>query len=500
MFSRQQTQQPFEGRVGLPLRGINIATQEIGQDECRDAINFWLSEYGNLESRPGTVRITNSPGNGPVKGIYFSEALGKLLVAAGTNLYLVADDGAVTTLGALAGEAPKVSMIDFVGKVYIASGTGLQCYDGTSLSTVVKAGTTDVPNLLYLVVFGDRLWGCEDNSRVAWSGVRSATDWGGGADLTGGYVFVRDGDGAKISGLCLYQGGLLVAKSTSLGTKVSTWKVTGATPAEFAVTLISEGVGSICLHAMDRMMNDAIFAGNGGVYSYVMTQEYQYPQAFPLSLKVRPMYDRFHPTIGRYHPRLGMYFLGTQEGAIFVYHSGAESWWRWTFSGFDASYLATGKGDVLLIGGSNGHVYRLDQTRNVWTDDGTAYVMMLLSRVFDLDSPLRRKWLSWFYVDFLPFASGMLGVDYRRGYGLEYQFSTVFPTETTEVPAGWDGSFRWDTNGIGWDQGTVSTVRDRIGIQGDTIQFQFAATAPLRLIGMGLEGGVLWKRPLGWRH
>jgi hypothetical protein len=52
-----------KGRIQIPIKGINYArsSHEIADDEATEVVNWWLSQYGRFETRPGTSVMTIVP-------------------------------------------------------------------------------------------------------------------------------------------------------------------------------------------------------------------------------------------------------------------------------------------------------------------------------------------------------------------------------------------------------------------------------------------------------
>jgi hypothetical protein len=382
-------------------------------------------------------------------------------------------------------------MCDYNDGVAIASGGTVQKYQSGTLSTLVGDDTAVPSDIKFVEAFMRRLWACGDQY-ISWTGAETWTDWGG-TGLTGGQLYVEKNDGSSITGLSLLDGEPIIFKG-GYNKRQSIHHVTGTTPTEFSVLPISTGVSCVEGHGIDSIQGDIVFPGIGGIFSLSMIRDFENPRSFPLSLKIDPTYTTYTPLWGTYDGKRGMYFLVT-TGHLFVWHVGSKSWNVWPIKAFTPRVIWMGDSDNLYIGAEDGHVYKFNA--GVYTDAGEAYVCDIATKAFRPKSGSVDKLFKWFYIDYTPLGEGGITVNYRSDYGQSAEHSSSIGVSASSI-TGWDGSFAWDTSGIGWDMTGYETKRQRMNFRASNIQFQVVSSAPLRLISWGLSGSILGRSKRKW--
>lgn len=103
-----------------------------------DVCNFRLLDDGSLEKREGYRRLSTLPEE--IRGVWAGNVSGKetLLAAAGSHVYLVAQEGEssdeAVVLAELGSESGIANFFYAEGCVYMLDGVGIYCYDGSSMS------------------------------------------------------------------------------------------------------------------------------------------------------------------------------------------------------------------------------------------------------------------------------------------------------------------------------------------------------------------------------
>jgi hypothetical protein len=513
----------------LPLLGIDyMGSAAPDFNYCRGSNNMWLSPDGYMETRPAVTRINSNTYTvaSPVRGLYFSELMGELMFVRGHELFSIdTGNGQITEYGALPSSTnPRVCMVDYMGMLYIATGSILVRLDpsdpAAGVQTIPKApDTADIPELDFLVAWQERLWGIK--GETLWgSGYRTADDWGpaDGSITTslGGHLDVRYGDGAKLTGMTIYQGGFYLTKGRSDGMVSSFWEVTGSSfRAEstdpYSLHLVSNGVACVNPFTMVPTLNSVMFMGNGGhVYSEQSMDKYVFPQSVPVNQRVAPAFRiDIEPLCAAFQPMLGYYFLlfgnpVSNYYTVWAYHPGTGGWWWWTLPTINAVMVAPGPNDQLYFGDDRGYIYKLNI--GYYGKDKGPTVEQVYSSGFStaiLDTASTRdKFFEWFYIDYVPIGhAGQVWLDYREGRGYTYIYTgSVFSdARVNQGVLGWDErASQWDSPEVGWDMGSPIERRNRVNRRASSMQISIQANTPFRMLGMALTGGTIAQRQRGW--
>ena len=493
MQSSSRHSKPLDTNLPIPLGGINAAMppSDVADNECVAAHNMWINKSGQFETRPGFEKVTSTGTSHEITGGFYSASQSETLIASNQHLYsLNTSTGALTDKGAVS-STESVDMCDFNDKVAIASGGVLQCYDGGSLGSITPDDTALPTDTKYVAAYMRRLWACGDQS-ISWTGAESWTDWGGTA-LTGGQLYVEKNDGSSITGLSLLDGEPIIFKGGS-NKRQSIHHLSGTTPDAFEVQPISEGTSCLEGHCIANVQGDIIFPGVGGLYTLSMVRDFDNPRSFPLSLKIDPLYTSYTPLWSTFDAKRGMYFLVTSK-YVFVWHAGTKSWHVWNISAFTPKVAWLGDSDNLYIGASNGHVYKLNE--GSYLDDTSSYTWDFTSKAFKFGNGNMEKIFKWFYVDYVPLGAGGITINYRSSYGQTEEHTKSIDVSSSTL-VGWDGSFAWDTAGIGWDMTNYMSRRQRMNFRSSNLQLQLAGTAPIRLISWALDGAYLGRTRQSW--
>jgi hypothetical protein len=206
--------------------GINTVSDDIAlqPDQIRLAENARLNEYGAVEKRGGTVKVsTNAPSASAVQNGYGwvrdNGSAYSLVIANGTFYYLQFAQGASlpaaswsTATGSFASAVvPTFSSFISGGStdvVYIADGGLLNKWDGTSLVTNIS-GTQDCA---YIKVHNQRLWGAGSTNypdSIFYSALNDGDSLGNGS-ASGGQIVVRTFSDERVVGLASVGSSLLI--------------------------------------------------------------------------------------------------------------------------------------------------------------------------------------------------------------------------------------------------------------------------------------------------
>jgi hypothetical protein len=531
--NRSKFASPLELDIPLPSRGIDYLTvNKTDFEYCRSSTNMWISPSGNLETRPSMIPIFQ--GIGRVTGLFYTKLFDTTLAVfngsydlsgkwvKGDNMLYKWDGTSLSSIGKLSGANLQVRIIEFLGKVFFASGGQLQQWDGTTLSVpAIKTGGNPIPSVDFIDTWQERLWGFRDQTLYI-SGYRDAGEFGAtsgtATGFTGGFIEIRPNDGTNISGFCIFQGGIYVTKSSEDGVKASFWTIEGssfnATSTDpFAVKMINDAVGCVNPHTMCPTLNTVIFVGEGGtVYTEENIDVYAQPQSVAINQRVAPAFKGANsPLCAAYQPMLGYYVLlmgneSTSFSEIWAHHVGTKGWWRWELINNHPTCVSAGHRNELLIGDVDGVVYRLDEA-NYGIDGGNnitkrqSYTSGLTFGIIDANST-RDKFFEWLFVDYLPLGeSGQMWVDYREGRGYTYAYTggLLSGGAQTSKTIGWDyAASIWDTETVGWDMGGTVEVANRINRRTSTLQVALNANTPFRLIGVAVTGGVIATKFRSW--
>lgn len=121
-------------RVYGNFRGVDFRGDEVNLRRSPDALNVW-NDYKHTEgirTRPGRKRLISATFP-RINGISFFRD--KLMLHAGTNLYICKKDGSsYSSLSSSLNDAPSNAFV-YEDKWYIMDGKNYLCYDGSTLKT-----------------------------------------------------------------------------------------------------------------------------------------------------------------------------------------------------------------------------------------------------------------------------------------------------------------------------------------------------------------------------
>lgn len=195
------------------------------------------------------------------------------------------------------------------------------------------------PKCKFLRKHQGRLWMAGDPTRpdrLHFSSPGNAEEWNGEGDSGAIDIDPGDGDPEGITAIFpSFRGILFVAKGNAI------YKVTGTTPDNYKVEIITSGVGCISHNSAVAIdMDDIYFASERGFHSLVLTDKYGDFEGAFLSKDVQKQYllaDRIFSKYiqGVWVPSLNsvvwnMSRLGTRFDHFWLYDVRFKAWYKWT--------------------------------------------------------------------------------------------------------------------------------------------------------------------------
>lgn len=194
--------------------GLNVrdAPELVGETDVTDALNVTLTERGAAQKRLGFTKDAGmSEFAAEITNLFYSVALGQLVVQEGVNVRKRTAAGAFTLVKAFSTSA-RVGMCDFNGKLLMVHPVdGIFSYTtGAVLSA--RLGSPVLGNAIK--AWKNKLWVVGDPSqptRVWFSAPGDETVWTTAEDFND----VRNVDDAKLTGMGVTRAGLCLTKLTS---------------------------------------------------------------------------------------------------------------------------------------------------------------------------------------------------------------------------------------------------------------------------------------------
>jgi len=347
-------------------------------------------------------------------GTAWSSAVTRASMASGNNLCVIAVDGSgnvmkkwtgsgnVANLGVNSttgdttnGSATIANVASFTGAVVGATISGNGIPANTTISsittttivmsanaTATAAGVaitfTVTPPVASLVrEHQGRLW-CNDKTnvdRLHYSPISNPEVWNGLGDSGAIDIGVGDGDPEGITAFWSFKGVLFVAKRTKL------YKITGFAPEEYAVELVSSGVGCIAHNSIVYIdQDDIFFASDKGFHSLAATERYGDFEGSYVSADIQKTFNddftksRLKYIWGAYLPNLNsVAFAVTDEqvgtgsnNTVWLYNIPLKSWYCWPNVSCESLIAVTDSDKRRLYAGG-------ETTRVAKTLNGTDY-------------------------------------------------------------------------------------------------------------------------------
>ncbi|KPK44896.1 MAG: hypothetical protein AMJ65_01615 [Phycisphaerae bacterium SG8_4] len=294
-------------------------------------------------------------------------------------------------------------------------------WDGSTITEL-----TDMPKCRFGKEHRSRLWTAGDRRhprRIYFSASRQSNVWFSPEDdddeetysevTEAGYIEIPSFRGLEVTGIWGdYYGDLIV------GTNKGTWRITGASPASFALRNISPDVGPGGPDAMTQFGNVLWMCGVQGVANLSVSEQYGDIQTTLPSGAVQDLWTNSpnvnaaieKDLIGRvqmtYDNPNGLVYLSIPErdgegdsSAIYVYNVNTQNWqgpWDIAATACRAIDVESPIQQVVMVGTSGGLVGYVDYA--IKSDFGTSYVWTMETPLFDgrsLDARLVPEMKTW---------------------------------------------------------------------------------------------------------
>lgn len=459
--TRLSDQQP------LMSGGLNSISDDIAltPTQLRKTTNARLTDYGAVTKRGGTQRTSSAAiVSAPILNGYTWRKDG------GTQQLMIVCNGLLHTAtfgtfpltytaqsGALSTTVPPefAQFRDWANDVvYIADGTTLNRWNGTTLTTSGIGGTANVSSI---VVHNERLWGTGDPNApdsIFYSALNNGDSLSNGA-TGGGQIIVRTHGDETVVGLATVNTSLLIFHRRGIS------RLTGYGQDDITVApaSVTADVGTIAPKSIVSIGNVAFFLSERGLYQCneaevmaVGTVETPDPLLPIIRALSSSQFANIRAQFNRGTRELWISMPGT---GVYVYHTILNAW-----SGpFDTGYtspdttalfetLDTAGLPILLRGDASGWVSRCDAP-GVYLDNvaangtgGTRYAMTVqMHRMYCGDDALAKA-LRWGYVTANLKGSDQCSVRWTTDSG---SGSYTLPASTFGVwgVGTWTGSSTW---------------------------------------------------------
>ena len=231
-----------------------------------------------------------------------------------------------------------------------------------------------------------RLWmnNKTDRDRLEYSPPFDETTWLGSGDSGAMFCGAGDGDPTGINNGYGYKDFMVVGK------KANRYRVTGDSPENYRIDLISQGLGNEGAFAIPVDEMDVVFLSRRGVHSQVATDTYGDTMAQYLSAKIKPTFNtwnvnRLQYAQGAFIPELNSIAMSIAESgkgsqnAVWLYNIGVQvpgedqkgAWYRWPNVSCQSLWRELSSGTYrLMFGTSDGRIVQAQQS-SVFSDFGT---------------------------------------------------------------------------------------------------------------------------------
>lgn len=327
----------------IPANQLTVADNVVfdtrGSRKKRDGINFdWDDQSNASNSIIGSLDYW-----------YGTSSKTQVRVALSDNkaFYKYTSSGARTTIALDAGATAWGSSIT-TPSFAVMNNLLITAVDGSGNVMRKWNGSTDIfdlagtpPEASILREHQGRLW-CNDKTnkdRVHYSTTANPEEWKGAGDSGALDIGVGDGDPEGITAIFpTFKGVLFIAKRTKL------YKVSGFTPEEYQVELVSSGVGCVSHNSICSIDQDDIFyVSERGVHSLAATNAYGDFEGAYISADIQKTFNdswsksRLKYIQGVYLSNLNSALFAvtdssistTENKAIWCYNIPLKAWFRW---------------------------------------------------------------------------------------------------------------------------------------------------------------------------
>lgn len=306
--------------------GLNLSTN---QENIADN-ELWVADNWEYDQQSGALKVADgleSRFNAavPVEALFYDPIHSCWVFSSGTSFYTT-DLSTKTLIGSLAG-AERPTFAPFGTKLLVASGSGLQEFDGSTLSAI-----SDAPDTSLVKDKGGRVLSFSLSSdRMTQSAVGDHTDWD--TTLTGDsdakYLDIGYKDPGRIIAVGFLSDDVVVWKASGRA-----YRIVGEYP-DWVVKEITRDADCIAPGAVVGMGNYAMFLGKGGLQTLETVQAYgDMKLVDQFGLKINPMLVRNVDTAARlWHvpSKKQVWVKGQNDKTVWFYHYQGDRYTRRKF-------------------------------------------------------------------------------------------------------------------------------------------------------------------------
>ena len=351
--------------------GLNISTPPdmLRLNELQKADNVeYDPRSALLKTRAGLEKLgTPSVGSSITKAFY-AYGMRKLFLAVGTKLYAYDfNSSSLDLIGDLAGTRIP-AFAEWEDDILIASGSYLQHYDGSILTTVTDSPLCD----FVFVKHGRAGITIAGSDYMSFSGIGDYANWNfGGTDADAQQIEIGYKEGGDIVGVRPFFDDLIVFKDNK-----RTYRLVGWYP-DWEVQEITRGHGAVNKEASQIIGSSLVFIDTDGIVALAPTVEYGDFAFKQVGDKIDSYFSMNLDVSGArvFHvPARGQVWCRPNTGNdCYVLHYLNGAWTRFRFDAPITSALSCPYGTIICKGDS---FYRMSDF--VYDDDGTAIQSMIV--------------------------------------------------------------------------------------------------------------------------
>lgn len=351
--------------------GLNISVPPdiLHLNELQKADNVeYDPKSGLLKTRAGLEKLgTPSAGNNITKAFY-AYGMKKLFLAVGIKLYTY-DFGSssLNLVGNLAGTRIPV-FAEWEDDILIASGSYLQCYDGTTLTTIINSPLCD----FVFVKHGRAGITIAGSDYINFSGIGDYSNWNfEGTDADAQQIEIGYKEGGDIVGVRPFFDDLIVFKDNK-----RTYRLVGWYP-NWEVKEITRGHGAVNKEASQIIGSSLILIDTDGIMALVPTMEYGDFAFKHVGDKINNYFsmnlDISSARVFHVPARRQVWCKPNTGNDCYVLHYPNGAWTRFRFDAPITSALSCPYGVIVCKGDS---FYQMNDF--IYDDDGTAIQSIII--------------------------------------------------------------------------------------------------------------------------
>lgn len=398
------TKYPFIGNSGFDGGLSSENPIAIAPNKLTIADNILVGTAPTRRKRGGMERYYNAgddlpvpyPDNGiSIRGIIefwrtaelAGNPISDIFLHQGTKIWSIDDrnTAAVDRTGALTLSSDSVPCYQpFNQQLFFCStitADGYNKWDGASASAAAANPPDDGPGKYLCSHLGRMIMAGNDDFpfRIYFSSAFDPEIWDDTDPNNGTSLDLDDkGDPQGITGIVSFQRRLYVF------TRRSTYEITGTTPEDFVVNLVTDGIGCVGHASITSVPNDIIFCSDRGIHSLRQLSSGLQTESTFLSRDIQRLWtglvnsSRFRQFMGSYDETINSYVLTVVAGSdttnsdCLVYNIEFGTWTQWkniNARSISIAFLSNSK--QLIIGREDGSIAFLN--RPTRTDFGDAY-------------------------------------------------------------------------------------------------------------------------------